>query len=68
MAAAPTVWMQAGSHERAGCVGRRVKIQHGGRAVALDGDGQEESTKWQDQKSRLGEDPKIHMQYLGFTP
>ena len=51
MAAAPTVWMQAGSHERAGCVGRRVKIQYGGHAVALDGEGQEVSTKWQYQKS-----------------
>lgn len=46
MAAAPAAPMQAGSHERAGCVGRRVRIQYCGHVVALDGEGQEGGTKW----------------------
>lgn len=68
MAAAPTVWMQAGSHERAGCVGRRVKIQYGGHAVALDGEGQEVSTKWQYQKSPSQTGPQNSYAVFGLHP
>lgn len=56
---------KAGSHERAGCVRRTVRIKCDGHAVALGGEGREGAQCATARKARFEDGPEI--QYVKFA-